>query len=71
VGGLEEGLRTAVALGQAAPGVEPWRDAALAAALADGLAWHMLCAPAALLPDEAIAALDAHLDHLMPRAGND
>ena len=30
-------------------------------AVADGLAWHMLCAPAAIGPNQAVAALDAHL----------
>ena len=41
--------------------------AANAVAVADGLAWHLLCASAALSPAAAEAALDAHLDRLLPR----
>jgi len=38
------------------------REAAIeAVAVADGLAWHALCAPASLSPDAAAAALDAYL----------
>ena len=38
------------------------RSAAIeAVAVADGLAWHALCAPASLSPDAAAAALDAYL----------
>jgi AcrR family transcriptional regulator len=40
---------------------DPVRDARAAVALADGLAWHLLCAPDALSPDAALAALDAAL----------
>ena len=42
-------------------GDDPRRDARAAVAVADGLAWHMLCAPAAIGPNQAVAALDAHL----------
>lgn len=35
-------------------------------ALADGLAWHVLCAPGELAVDDALAALDAHLARLLP-----
>ena len=69
VGALEAALRLAVAQGEAAPGLDPRRDAVAAAALADGLAWHLLCAPDALAPGEATSAVDAHLDRLMPGEG--
>ncbi|HYH91483.1 MAG TPA: TetR/AcrR family transcriptional regulator, partial [Solirubrobacteraceae bacterium] len=62
VGALEQ----AVERGEAAPGVEPRRDATAAVAVADGLAWHRLCAPAVLTADAAEAALDAHLARLLP-----
>ena len=49
------------------PGVEPRRDAVQAVALADGLAWHALCAPSRVsAADAAEAALDAHLARLLP-----
>jgi AcrR family transcriptional regulator len=68
----EEGYRAlreavAEALRQAAPDLEDAERAAVQAiAVADGLAWHLLCAPSRLSPDEATAALDAHLDALLP-----
>jgi TetR/AcrR family transcriptional regulator, transcriptional repressor of bet genes len=62
---LEAGLRLAVAQGEAAPGIDVRREAVTAAALADGLAWHLLCAPGALSGDEVTSALDAHLDRLL------
>jgi hypothetical protein len=33
--------------------------------VADGLGWHLLCAPDVRTPDEALAALDAHIDRLL------
>jgi TetR/AcrR family transcriptional regulator, transcriptional repressor of bet genes len=66
VGALEDALRAAAGRGEAATGVDPRRDAVAAAAVADGLAWHLVCAPAALAADEAVRALDAHLDRLRP-----
>ena len=59
-------LEQAVARGEAAPGVEPRRDATEAVAVADGLAWHRLCAPAVLTAGAAEATLDAHLARLLP-----
>lgn len=67
IGAVEQALGEAVALGEALPGVEPRRDAIQAVALADGLAWHALCAPSALAVADAAAALDAHLAGLVPR----
>ncbi|HVH00985.1 MAG TPA: TetR/AcrR family transcriptional regulator [Miltoncostaeaceae bacterium] len=69
ISALEAGLRMAVDQGVAAPEVDPRRDAVAAAATADGLAWHALCAPTALSRDEIVRALDAHLDRLFPPAG--
>ena len=69
VGALEDALRAARDRGEAAPGLDPRRDAVAAAAIADGLAWHLVCAPPALTPDEAVRALDAHLDRLLPGSG--
>lgn len=63
---LEAAFRLAVAQHEAAPGIDPRREAVTAAALADGLAWHLLCAPGALSPEEVTAALDDHLDRLLP-----
>jgi AcrR family transcriptional regulator len=65
---LEGALRLAVAQGEAPPGIDARREAVTAAALADGLAWHLLCAPGALTAQEVVCALDAHLDRLMPNA---
>jgi AcrR family transcriptional regulator len=59
-------LESAFAQGHAASGVDPRREAIQAVAIADGLAWHLLCAPDAVSPDDALAALDAHLDRLLP-----
>lgn len=39
-----------------------------AVALADGLAWHRLCAPDAITAQHALAALDAGLVRLLPPA---
>lgn len=66
VDAVANALRAAVERGEAAPEVEPRTDATQAVALADGLAWHLLCAPSALTADAAAAALDAHLDRLLP-----
>jgi AcrR family transcriptional regulator len=66
VDALEGALRLAVVQGEAAAGIDPRREAVTAAALADGLAWHLLCAPGALSAEEVTAALDAHLDRLVP-----
>jgi len=35
--------------------------------VADGLAWHLLCAPSVLDAEVAVSALEAHLDRLLPR----
>jgi TetR/AcrR family transcriptional regulator, transcriptional repressor of bet genes len=59
-------LQAAVSRGEALPGIDVRREATQAAALADGLAWHALCAPSALSVGEARAALDAHLARLLP-----
>ena len=59
-------LRHAVERGDAADWVDPERDAVQAAALADGLAWHALCAPGELAVADALAALDAHLARCSP-----
>ena len=61
-------LRRAATSGQADAGPDPVRAARQAVALADGLGWHLLCAPEALTADDAIAALDAHLAALLPAA---
>lgn len=58
-------LRRAVACGQADAGIDPVRAATQAVALADGLAWHLLCAPTLLTADDAVAALDEHLLNLL------
>ena len=59
-------LERAIERGEAAPGVDPQRDATQAVAVADGLGWHRLCAPAALAPAAAEATLDAHLARILP-----
>lgn len=59
---LDQAIRT----GEAAPDVNPHRDAITAVAIADGLAWHALCAPDALTRDDTLTALHAHLDRLLP-----
>ena len=66
VDAVADALEHAVERGETAPGVEPRRDATEAVAVADGLAWHRLCAPAVLTADAAEAALDAHLARLLP-----
>jgi AcrR family transcriptional regulator len=43
---------------------DPRRAATQAVAVADGLAWHALCAPSLLSSGEAAVALDAYLDDL-------
>ncbi len=63
---ISAALDHAVALGIAAAGVDPRPDAIRAVAVADGLAWHRLCAPSVLTAEDALAALDAHLDRLLP-----
>jgi hypothetical protein len=52
------------ALEQANPGLDAHKEATQAVALADGLAWHLQCAPTRLEPHAALAALDAHLARL-------
>jgi hypothetical protein len=69
VGALEDALRAAAEQGEAAPGLNPRREAVTAAALADGLAWHLVSAPPAVAPEEAVRALDTHLDRLLPPQG--
>ena len=64
---LAGALRAAAEAGETAPAVDPRREAVQLAALADGLAWHLLSAPSTLAGDDAVAALDAHLDRLMPK----
>jgi len=54
-------------LQRAVPGIDARGAATQAVALADGLAWHALCAPSALGADAAAAALDAHLDGILAR----
>lgn len=63
---VTEALQRSVERGEAVPDVDPQRDGRQAVALADGLAWHLLCAPSALAADAAVAALDAHLARLVP-----
>jgi AcrR family transcriptional regulator len=63
---VADALALAVERGEAAPGVDPARDAAQAVALADGLAWHLLCAPSAIAATAAEAALDAYLERVLP-----
>jgi hypothetical protein len=67
VGAVADALRQAVERGEAAPDVDPQRDATQAVALAGGLAWQLLCAPSVLTADAAVGALDAHLERLLPR----
>jgi AcrR family transcriptional regulator len=47
--------------GEAAPGIDPAGEAVRAVALADGLAWQSLGAPARLQPAAAARILEAHL----------
>ena len=67
VSAVAQALRSAIAQGAARPGVDADRDAAEVVALADGLAWHALCAPSALTAHDALTILDAHLGRLLPR----
>lgn len=72
VGTVTTALHAALADGSLDPSLDPARAATQAVAMADGLAWHLLCAPSVLAPDDAVAALDAHLTALEPaprRAG--
>lgn len=71
VDAVEGGLQAAVERGEAAPGIDVRQEATQAVAVADGLAWHALCAPSALGVDDARAALDAHLARVLPRPGTD
>jgi AcrR family transcriptional regulator len=57
----EHGYR---ALVDAVAGVLGPRAAVEAVAVADGLAWHALCAPSSLSPETAADALDAYLARL-------
>ena len=66
VDAVANALALAVERGEAAAGVEPRRDAVQAVALADGLGWHVLCAPSAIAGATAEAALDDHLARLLP-----
>jgi AcrR family transcriptional regulator len=54
------------ALEQADPTLDARREAVQAIAMADGLAWEMLCAPSRLSAEQARAALGAHLARLAP-----
>jgi AcrR family transcriptional regulator len=54
------------ALTQANPRLDARHEATQAVALADGLAWHLQCAPSRLTADQALAALEAHLARLAP-----
>ncbi len=65
VDAVADGLSLAAERGEASPALDPRRDAVQAVALADGLAWHALCAPSALGLDDARAALEAHLSRLL------
>lgn len=58
----EHGYR---ALVDAVAGVLGHQAATEAVAVADGLAWHALCAPSTLSPDAAAAALDAYLTRVL------
>jgi TetR/AcrR family transcriptional repressor of bet genes len=53
------------ALVDAVAGVLGHQAATEAVAVADGLAWHALCAPAVLSADDAAAALDVYLTRVM------
>jgi AcrR family transcriptional regulator len=53
------------ALVDAVAGVLGQEAATEAVAVADGLAWHALCAPDVLSPDAAAAALDAYLTRVL------
>jgi TetR/AcrR family transcriptional regulator, transcriptional repressor of bet genes len=61
VDAVAKALAGAVERGEVPGGIEPRREAARAVALADGLAWHSLGAPARLSPAEAAKLLEAHL----------
>ena len=63
---ITRSLQLAVERGEAAPGLDARREAIHVVAFADGLAWHLLCAPSSLGTAEALAALDEHLDRLLP-----
>ncbi len=65
---IASALRRAADSGQAEPGIDAVLASRQAVALADGLGWHMLSAPSALAPDDAVAALDAYLAVLLPGA---
>lgn len=54
------------ALAQANPALDARGEAVQAVAIADGLAWHLQCAPTRLTPEGALDALDAHLARLAP-----
>jgi AcrR family transcriptional regulator len=69
VGAIAQALELAVTAGDAPPGIDCRREAIRAVAIADGLAWHLLCAPSALTPGEARGALDEHLAKLLSSAG--
>jgi AcrR family transcriptional regulator len=68
-----EGYRALVeavtdALRRAAPDLDARQEGIRAVALADGLAWHALCASEALRACDAAAILDAHLTRLLASA---
>ena len=69
VDALTRALRDAVTRGETPEDEDPERAARQLAALADGLAWHLACAPGALSAADAVAALDARLAELFPRDG--
>ena len=68
-GAIVQSLQRAVERGDGAPGLHPRGDATHLVALADGLAWHLLCAPSSLKAADAVAALDAHVGRLLPGSG--
>ena len=62
VGAVAAALTNALERGEARPRVEPRREAARAVALADGLAWHALCAPGELRATDTVPILDELLE---------
>jgi TetR/AcrR family transcriptional repressor of bet genes len=67
---IADALEQAVQVGEAAPIDDVRRAATQAVAMADGLAWHALCAPSVLPVAEARVALEAHLDAMLNPASH-
>jgi len=61
IGAVAEAISHAVESGEVGARVDPGLEAARAVAVADGLAWHSLGAPALLHPADAAEVLEAHL----------